>query len=101
MYSDPSVWVEQHEEYLFRYAMTRLNDRLLAEAMVQETFFSALKVYTGFDGKSSERTWFTSILKHKIIDYYRTLSRRQALELEPEDTGNPSFVFQAGRIDEG
>lgn len=65
-------WVDLHGDFLFQYALSRLgNDRQLAEDMVQETFLSALKTAAKHQGKSSQRTWFVSILRNKIIDYYR------------------------------
>lgn len=68
---DPPLWVENYADYLFNYAITRLSDKELAADVVQETFFSALKSKDRFQGGSSEKTWLTSILKHKIIDVYR------------------------------
>ena len=70
--NNPELWLEQHGNFLYQYAMSRLaNDTQLAEDMVQDTFLSALKSTSGYKGKSSERTWFVSILKNKIIDHYR------------------------------
>jgi RNA polymerase sigma-70 factor (ECF subfamily) len=69
--SSPETWVDQHGDYLFRYAMMRLRDRDLAENLVQETFLAAIKGKASFSGRSSERTWMVGILKHKIIDHYR------------------------------
>lgn len=68
---DPKQWVDRYADYLFKYAIARLNDEEIAKDLVQETFFSALKGLDKFAGKSSEKTWLTSILKHKIIDIYR------------------------------
>jgi len=73
---NPDRWLAEHGDYLFRYAMFRLNNQALAEDIVQETFLSALSAFSNFDGKSSERTWFVSILKNKIIDHYRKVGRR-------------------------
>lgn len=78
--SDPSSWVDQHGEYLYRYALMRLRDSSLAEEAVQETFLAALKSQNNFAGQSSERTWLVGILKHKIIDHYRKHSREVPLE---------------------
>ncbi len=69
--SPADTWVDQHGDYLFRYAMMRLRDRELAENLVQETLLAALKGRGSFGGRSSERTWMVGILKHKIIDHYR------------------------------
>ena len=81
----PDNWVDLFSDFLYRYAMSRVNNVAVAEDLVQETFLSALKAYTNFDGNSSERTWFVSIIKHKIIDYYRKKSRQAKYFEEPSD----------------
>jgi len=68
---DPQHWVELYGDYLYNFAIVRVNDPEKAEDLVQETFLSALKAKDNFQGKSSERTWLISILKRKIIDTYR------------------------------
>jgi len=68
---DPSTWVEEHGDALFRFAMLRVKDPNIAEDLVQETFLSALKGIDRFKGGSSLRTWLVGILKHKIIDSFR------------------------------
>jgi len=68
---DPSTWVDEHGDALFRFAILRVKDPNVAEDLVQETFLSALKGIDGFRGGSSLRTWMVGILKHKIIDYFR------------------------------
>ncbi|PSL45392.1 RNA polymerase sigma-70 factor (ECF subfamily) [Chitinophaga niastensis] len=71
---NPHQWVEMYADYLYTYALTRLNDEEQARDLVQETFLAALERIDKFEGKSSERTWLTAILKHKIIDIYRKKS---------------------------
>ena len=68
---DPQLWLERYGDYLFNYAVVRVNDSGKAEDLVQETFLAALKGRDRFRGESAERTWLTSILKRKIIDTYR------------------------------
>ena len=68
---DPQKWVERHGDYLYSFAIGRVNDPDKAEDLVQETFLAALKAQGGFKGASTERTWLISILKRKIIDSYR------------------------------
>ena len=67
----PQNWVDEHGNYLYNFAIVRVNDRDKAEDLVQETFLAGLKAKDKFQGKSSERTWLISILKRKIIDTYR------------------------------
>ncbi|MGO9443679.1 MAG: sigma-70 family RNA polymerase sigma factor [Thiobacillaceae bacterium] len=73
--SDPQRWLAAHGNWLFRYARRRLMSTELAEDAVQETLLAALKAHDGFKGASSERTWLTGILKHKIVDLIRQQSR--------------------------
>ncbi len=68
---DPSTWVDEHSDALFRFALLRVKDANVAEDLVQETFLSALKGIDRFKGGSSLRTWLVGILKHKIIDHFR------------------------------
>ena len=77
---DPTVWVDEHGDYLFRYALMRLRDETLAEDLVQETLLAAIQSLASYGGKSTERTWLTSILKHKLVDFYRKSSRETPLD---------------------
>lgn len=97
---NPAVWVDDHGDCLFRYAMSHVRDPQTAEDLVQETFLAALASQNRFSGGSSERTWLVGILKHKVIDYYRAV-RRQNMVTElagslnhdlagPGDTGSCS-----------
>jgi len=71
---EPNHWVENYADYLYSYAAVRLYDDELARDLVQETFLAALEAKKGFNGLSSEKTWLTAILKHKIADIYRSRS---------------------------
>jgi RNA polymerase sigma-70 factor (TIGR02943 family) len=73
--SDPATWVDRYGDYLFSYAVMRLRDPVKAEDMVQETFLAALKAQDSFAGRSAEKSWLIGILKNKIIDHFRRLSR--------------------------
>ena len=71
---DPDNWVDQHSDYLYNYAITRIDSDELAKDIVQETFLSGLKAMKNFRGQAAERTWLISILKRKIIDHYRKIN---------------------------
>ncbi|GLU53512.1 sigma-70 family RNA polymerase sigma factor [Dyadobacter frigoris] len=71
---DPRQWVKKYADYLYTYAVTRINDEEQARDLVQETFLAALEKVKNFEGRSSESTWLTAILKNKIIDIYRKKS---------------------------
>ena len=70
----PNKWVALHSDYLFNYTISRVNNHEIAKDLVQETFFAGLKSMENFQVKASERNWLISILKRKIIDYYRKIN---------------------------
>jgi RNA polymerase sigma-70 factor (ECF subfamily) len=63
--------VDQHGDYLYRYARARLSRPEEAEDLVQETFLAALQAAGTFAGRSTVRTWLTGILRNKLIDRLR------------------------------
>ena len=70
--------IESHRGYLIRYALSQLRDQQLAEEAVQEALLAALESIGGFDGRSTLRTWLTSILRFKVIDLQRRLTAERA-----------------------
>ena len=91
---DPSLWVDEHGDCLFRFAFARLRDETLAEDMVQETLLSAIQSLKSYGGKSTERTWLTGILKHKIIDHYRKNSNQVQFTDEDTDLSGVERMFE-------
>ena len=73
--TNPDRWVDEHGDCLFRYALVRVRRREVAEDLVQETLLAAIRSREKFAGRSSERSWLTGILKHKISDHFRKLGR--------------------------
>ncbi|HEY2974744.1 MAG TPA: sigma-70 family RNA polymerase sigma factor [Pyrinomonadaceae bacterium] len=89
---DFSAWVDLHGDYLYKYAIFRLRDGSAAEDCVQETFLAALKAYRGFEGRGSERTWLVGILKHKVTDHFRRVTREAPIgETEGEEFEHNEF----------
>jgi RNA polymerase sigma-70 factor (ECF subfamily) len=78
----PENWVDRYADYLYNYAYYRVNKQELAEDLVQDTFLSALKALDSYKGEAAEKTWLVSILKNKIIDYYKKASTRNETSLE-------------------
>ena len=94
--SAPHTWVEQYADYLYHYALSRLNDAELAKDLVQDTFLAALQQVEKFEARSSERTWLTSILKNKIIDVYRKKSSGLAKKTSTIGLNNGETDFFEG-----
>src|SRR5258707_13913884 len=71
--------IETHREYLFQSALGRLRSREQAEDAVQETFLAAFTNVGKFSGNSTEKTWLTGILNHKVCDQLRNTCRNRVL----------------------
>ena len=95
---DPAAWVDDHGDYLFRYALVRLRDEERAEDVVQETLLAALQHLRSYSGRATERTWLTGILKHKIVDQIRKSCKE--VPFEPSDTDLSEFDPLFERPDE-
>jgi len=72
--SDPSTWLDDYGDALYRYALLRVRSEPLAEDMVQETLLAGWQSLAQFTGQASVKTWLIGILKHKIIDHFRKYS---------------------------
>lgn len=72
---DPERWVDEHGDYLYHYALSRLRDPGRAEDFVQEALLAALRSADRYQGRSCERTWLTGILKNKLLDHFRKAGR--------------------------
>jgi len=62
---------------LVAFAYRRVGQRQDAEDLVQETWVSALRSASTFEGRSSLRTWLVTILSRRIAETYR---RRRTYE---------------------
>ncbi|RBQ09021.1 sigma-70 family RNA polymerase sigma factor [Pedobacter miscanthi] len=93
--TDPHQWVSKYADYLYTYAVSRLNDEEIAKDLVQETFLAALERMDKFEGNSSEKTWLTAILKYKVIDVYRKRSKSFGEEIKPANDvdGEEEFFY--------
>ncbi len=98
----PNLWVMNYGDYLYGYASTRIDDKELARDLVQETFLAALQGWGKFDGRSSEKTWLTAILKNKIFDVYRKKSsslNKHTISIDSSDTDE--FFEESGHWKQG
>lgn len=96
---NPRNWISNYADYLYSYAITRINDQEQARDLVQETFLAALESLSRFEGKSTEKTWLTAILRNKLIDLYRKKSsglNSQTEILEEEQEQQDFFDEQDG-----
>lgn len=86
--STPDQWLLLYGNILYRYGVARVRDPSIAEDLVQETLLAALKAQANYAGQVSEQTWLIAILKHKIIDYFRKVSREKTQDFDERLAGD-------------
>ncbi len=79
---DPVRWLDTHGDVLYAFALQRVRDPGIAEDLVQDTLLAAFRGMANFKGDSTERTWLTGILKHKVVDHLRKSGREQPLDTD-------------------
>lgn len=78
-------WLEEHGDYLLRLALARVHDRDTAEDLVQDTLVAAVRNAASHEGRSTVRAWLGGILRHKILDHFREVTRTMtATDLESQ-----------------
>ncbi len=65
---------------LMSFARLQLRDAHAAEDAVQEAILAAMERAHQFEGRSSLRTWVTTILRNRIIDHFRRGRREVSLD---------------------
>ena len=93
---NPEYWVITYSDVLLRFALTRVNDREEAMDLVQDTFLSALKSLDSYKGEISEKNWLFTIIKNKIIDYYRKKKTSAFSEIFSDEQSDDYFFDAAG-----
>ena len=93
---DPSRWVDEYGDYLYRYAMSRLRDAASAEEVVQETFLAGIRYQHQYSGDGAERAWLLGILKRKIIDLVRKRARHAKTSGYEDENDPSSQLFDDG-----
>lgn len=86
---DSEQWVDRYGDALFRYTMVRVKDAAIAAEIVQTTLLAALQAQSTFAGKSSEKSWLFGILKHKIMDHFRSLKNQRTYEVTLDGDADP------------
>jgi RNA polymerase sigma-70 factor (ECF subfamily) len=60
---------------VYSYLYSRLRDRGLAEDMTQDVFLAGAR--RAADGKPVELPWLIAVARNKLVDHWRSISRRE------------------------
>ena len=98
---EPTQWLQRYGDYLYSIALLKVSHAEQAEDLVQEALLSAYKGREGFKGGSTEKTWLTSILNNKIIDFYRKKGsqKNSATYLQETEAVFTEQFFESGEGD--
>lgn len=75
-----SLLVHQHMEGVFRVAMGFVHQQQDAEDIAQEVFVKAWQGLSGFDERSTLRTWLYRIAIHESLNFLKKKKRRRQWE---------------------
>jgi RNA polymerase sigma-70 factor (ECF subfamily) len=90
--------VDQYGDYLYAFALSRVRNPSTAEEVVQEALLAALGARKNYKKQSSEKTWLTGILKHKIMDHFRKHAKEQNdLRIDSSETPLETFFTENGQ----
>ena len=76
---------------LLRIARLHLRNDAWAEDAVADTLLAALENRTVFEARSKLKTWVVGILKHKIVDTFRSRRREEPLADDDDDLEDGLF----------
>lgn len=80
---DKTQIYEEYHMKVLRYIQSKVNDYYLAEDLCSDVFVKVYEKLDTFDeNKASFSTWIFTIVRNKLIDYYRT--RKVTVEI-PDD----------------
>lgn len=91
---NPSDWLTDYGDLLYRYALSRVRSETVAEDLVQDTLLAALQGVKNFNHQSAGSSWLlVGILKNKLVDYYRKTQRELPLSTD-SDFGDDVVAYQ-------
>lgn len=74
-----AAFVRATQAEVWRFAAA-LVDADAADDLTQETYLRAFRALSGFEGRSTVRTWLLGIARRTCADHLRTVVRRRRLE---------------------
>jgi RNA polymerase sigma-70 factor (ECF subfamily) len=80
---------DRFADRVFRYALTLLRNRHLAEEVAQETMIAVWKSASRFEGRSKVSTWMFGVARNKALDLMRREKRGGRVPDVPLVTPDP------------
>ena len=71
----------RHAKAVYAFLLAKTADSMLAEELMQETFYQAVKSIGSFKGESSMSTWLIGIANNVLRGYFRKQKKQAEEEL--------------------
>lgn len=84
---------KEYSKYVFKYLLSFTKNADVAEELMQETFYSAIKGIHKFRNDSNLKTWLFKIAKNKWIDYYK--KNKKIEEINIDEINEVSLLVQS------
>ena len=90
-------WIDEYSDQLYGFALKRTADPALSEDLVQDSLISAYQNRKTFQDRGNPISWLFAILRNKIIDHYRSQSRKPSSSLDDIENKDALFFNEKGQ----
>lgn len=73
---------KEYSKIVYNYLLYFTNNPDIAEELMQETFYSAVKNLNKFKKEAGIKTWLCKIAKNKWIDYYKKTKKLNEVNID-------------------
>ncbi|OGB36058.1 MAG: RNA polymerase subunit sigma-24 [Burkholderiales bacterium RIFCSPLOWO2_02_FULL_66_35] len=79
------VLYDRHTLPVWRFVMRSVNDKALADDLVQDVWFSLARQAPAYEVRARWRTWLFTLAHHRLVDHWRTHRHHASLDAATED----------------
>lgn len=82
---------QKYARTVYKYLLSKTRDEDIAEELVQETFYQAIKSINRFDGSCKVSTWLCAIAKNQLLAYWRKNPKQSSID-NPDENINSNAL---------
>ena len=89
---------DRHALPVWRFVMRSVNDRALADDLVQDVWFSLARQAPAYTVRARWRTWLFTLAHHRLVDHWRTHKNHASLDAATEDGASLADTLAAATL---